>query len=184
MLSRLRALAVDLTPLRHRDFRLLWVGEIVSETGSSITLVAVYIQVYQLTGSAAAVGAIGLVQLVPLMIGSLFGGPFIDRHDRRRLLQIAQISQAGGSVLLLIGALMDSTPVAVVYMGAAIIAGVSGFALATRAAMTPNLVPRDRLPSALALNQVMYQIALIVGPAVGGVIVGSAGLAGPTRSTS
>ncbi len=177
MLSRLRALAVDLTPLRHRDFRLLWVGEIVSETGSSITLVAVYIQVYQLTGSAAAVGAIGLVQLVPLMIGSLFGGPFIDRHDRRRLLQIAQIAQAGGSVLLLIGALMDSTPVAVVYLGAAIIAGVSGFALATRAAMTPNLVPRDRLPSALALNQVMYQIALIVGPAVGGVIVGSAGLA-------
>jgi MFS family permease len=147
------------------------------ETGSSITLVAVYIQVYQLTGSAAAVGAIGLVQLVPLMIGSLFGGPFIDRHDRRRLLQIAQIAQAGGSVLLLIGALMDSTPVAVVYLGAAIIAGVSGFALATRAAMTPNLVPRDRLPSALALNQVMYQIALIVGPAVGGVIVGSAGLA-------
>ena len=177
MLSRLRALAVDLTPLRHRDFRLLWVGEIVSETGSSITLVAVYIQVYQLTGSAAAVGAIGLVQLVPLMIGSLFGGPFIDRHDRRRLLQIAQIAQAGGSVLLLIGALMESTPVAVVYLGAAIIAGVAGFALATRAAMTPNLVPRDRLPSALALNQVMYQIALIVGPAVGGVIVGSAGLA-------
>ena len=66
MLSRLRALAVDLTPLRHRDFRLLWIGEIFSETGSSITLVAVYIQVYRLTGSAAAVGAIGLVQLVPL----------------------------------------------------------------------------------------------------------------------
>ena len=176
MLSRLRALAVDLTPLRHRDFRLLWIGEIFSETGSSITLVAVYIQVYRLTGSAAAVGAIGLVQLVPLMIGSLFGGPFIDRHDRRRLLQIAQIAQAGGSVLLLIGALMDPTPVAIVYVGAAVIAGLSGFALATRAAMTPNLVPRDRLPSALALNQVMYHTALIVGPAVGGVIVGSAGL--------
>lgn len=176
MLSRLRALAVDLTPLRHRDFRLLWIGEIFSETGSSITLVAVYIQVYRLTGSAAAVGAIGLVQLVPLMIGSLFGGPLIDRHDRRRLLQIAQIAQAGGSVLLLVGALMDPTPVAIVYLGAAVIAGLSGFALATRAAMTPNLVPRDRLPSALALNQVMYHTALIVGPAVGGVIVGSAGL--------
>ncbi len=103
MLSRLRALTVDLTPLRHRDFRLLWVGEIFSETGSSITLVAVYIQIYRLTGSAAAVGAIGLVQLVPLMLGSLFGGPLIDRHDRRRLLQIAQIAQAGGSILLLAG---------------------------------------------------------------------------------
>ncbi len=176
MLSKLRALALDLTPLRHRDFRLLWVGEILSETGSSITLVAVYIQVYRLTGSAAAVGAIGLVQLVPLMVGSLFGGPLIDRHDRRRLLRIAQIAQASGSALLLAGALMDPTPVAIVYVGAAIIAGLSGFALATRAAMTPSLVPRDRLPSALALNQVMYQTALIVGPAVGGVIVASAGL--------
>jgi MFS family permease len=176
VLRRLRALAVDVSPLRHRDFRLLWVGEIFSETGSSITLVAVYIQIYRLTGSAAAVGAIGLVQLVPLMIGSLFGGPLIDRLDRRRLLQIGQIAQAGGSILLLAGSLMAPTPVAVVYVGAAVIAGVGGFALATRAAMTPNLVPRDRLPSALALNQVMYHTALIVGPAVGGVIVGSAGL--------
>ena len=77
---------MDLTPLRYRDFRLLWTGELLSETGSNITLVAVYIQVYRLTGSALAVGAIGLVQLIPLMLGALFGGPLIDRHDRRRLL--------------------------------------------------------------------------------------------------
>jgi MFS family permease len=170
-------LAIDLAPLRHRDFRLLWLGEVFSETGSSITLVAVYIQVYRLTDSAVAVGALGIVQLVPLMAASLFGGPVIDRHDRRRLLFLAQLAQAGGSALLLAGALLDSTPVAIVYLGAAIIAGLSGFALATRSAMTPTLVPRDRLPSALALNQAMYQTALIVGPAVGGVIVATAGLA-------
>ncbi len=173
---RIRSLAIDLTPLRARDFRLLWVGEIVSETGSSITLIAVYVQVYRLTGSAAAVGLIGLVQLVPLMIGSLFGGPVIDRHDRRRLLRMAQVAQAGGSILLLIGALMDPTPVVVVYVGAAVIAGLSGFALATRSAMTPTLVPPERLPSALALNQAMYQTALIVGPALGGVLIGQLGL--------
>lgn len=173
---RIRSLAIDLAPLRERDFRLLWIGEMVSETGSSITLVAVYLQVYRLTGSAAAVGLIGLVQLVPLMAGSLFGGPVIDRHDRRRLLLFAQFAQAAGSILLLAGALIDPTPVVVVYIGAAIIAGLSGFALATRAAMTPTLVPTDRLPSALALNQVMYQIALIVGPALGGVLVGQLGL--------
>lgn len=177
MMPRLRALAIDLAPLRHRDFRLLWTGEILSETGSAITLVAVFIQVYDLTGSAAAVGAIGVVQLVPLMAASLFGGPVIDRHDRRRLLFLAQLAQMGGSLLLLTGALLDSTPLPLVYVGAAVIAGFSGFSLATRSAMTPTLVPRDRLPSALALNQVMFHTALIVGPAVGGLIVGSAGLA-------
>ena len=174
---RLRSIAVDLTPLRFRDFRLLWISEILSETGSNITLVAVYLQVYRLTGSAAAVGLIGLVQLAPLMAGSLFGGPYIDRYDRRRLLLVAQIAQACGSVLLLVGALMDPTPVVVVYIGAAIIAGLSGFALATRSAMTPTLVPMERLPSALALNQVMWQTAQIVGPALGGVIIGQFGLA-------
>ncbi|MGZ4691870.1 MAG: MFS transporter [Acidimicrobiia bacterium] len=174
---RVRSLAVDLTPLRFRDFRLLWIGEILSETGSNITLVAVYLQVYRLTGSAAAVGLIGLVQLAPLMAGSLFGGPIIDRYDRRRLLLMAQVAQAGGSILLLAGALMDPTPVVVVYLGAAIIAGLSGFSLATRSAMTPTLVPQERLPSALALNQVMWQTAQIVGPALGGVIIGQFGLA-------
>ncbi len=167
---------MDLTPLRHRDFRLLWTGELLSETGSNITLVAVYIQVYRLTGSALAVGAIGLVQLVPLMVGALFGGPLIDRHDRRRLLLIGQIVQAGGSAVLLGAALMDPTPVVLVYLGAALIAGLSGFSLATRSAMTPSLVPTDRLPSALALNQAMWTTAQIVGPAIGGIIVAGLGL--------
>ena len=167
---------MDLTPLRHRDFRLLWTGELLSETGSNITLVAVYIQVYRLTGSALAVGAIGLVQLIPLMLGALFGGLLLDRHDRRRLLLIGQIVQAGGSAVLLGAALMDPTPVVLVYVGAALIAGLSGFSLATRSAMTPALVPTDRLPSALALNQAMWTTAQIVGPAIGGIIVAGLGL--------
>lgn len=170
-------MAVDLSPLRSRDFRLLWIGEVFSETGSSITLVAVYIQVYRLTGSAAAVGAIGLVQLAPLMAASLFGGPVIDRHDRRRLLAVAQVAQAGASGLLLVGALMDEPPLTLVYLAAGLIAGFSGFALATRSAMTPNLVSSDRLASALALNQVMWHTSLIVGPALGGLIVANLGLA-------
>lgn len=173
---RLRGLAVDVRPLRERDFRLLWTGEILSETGSNIAVVAVFLQVYRITGSEAAVGLIGLVQLVPLMIGSLFGGPLIDRHDRRKLLLWAQMAQAVGSVLLLASTLVHPAPLVLVYAGAAIVAGVSGFALATRSAMTPTLVPDEMLPSALALNQVMWQTALIVGPALGGVIVGQLGL--------
>ena len=170
-----RGLALDLSPLRARDFRLLWTGEIFSEIGSNITLVAVLLQVDALTHDPAAVGLIGLVQLVPLMAASLFGGAWIDRFDRRRLLLVAQIGQAGAAAVLLAGAFLGSTPLWLVYVGAGLVAGLSGFSLATRSAMTPSLVPADRLPSALALNQVMWNTAQIVGPALGGLIVGGLG---------
>ena len=173
--SGLRRLALDLGPLRERDFRLLWTGEIFSEIGSNITLVAVLLQVDALTHDPAAVGLIGLVQLVPLMAASLFGGSWIDRFDRRRLLLFAQMGQAAASGLLLGGAFLVSTPLWLVYLGAGSVAGLSGFSLATRSAMTPGLVPPDRLPSALALNQVMWNTAQIVGPALGGLIVGGLG---------
>jgi MFS family permease len=83
--ARWRRHAIDLTPLRDaRDFRLLWLGELVSEAGSQVALVAVFVQVYALTHSAAAVGLVGLVQLVPLALAALLGGPVIDTIDRRR----------------------------------------------------------------------------------------------------
>lgn len=175
--SRLRRLAVDLTPLRtSRDFRLLWLGEVVSLTGSQIALVAVYVQVYELTGSVAAVGLVGLVQLVPLALAALAGGPLIDRHDRRRLLLFAQCGEAAAAGVLLAGALVGEPPLAHVYLGAALVAGFSGFSLSVRSSMTPNLVPAGQLPAALSLNQVMFHISLIVGPAIGGILIDEVGL--------
>lgn len=172
-----RRLAVDVTPLRTaRDFRLLWVGEMVSETGSQIALVAVYVQVFALTGSAAAVGFVGLVQLVPLACAALLGGPMIDTHDRRRLLLVGQCGQALGSALLLLGAIAGDPPLALVYGGAAVVAGFGGFSLSVRSSMTPNLVPASQLPAALSLNQVMWNTCLIAGPAIGGVVIDQAGL--------
>jgi MFS family permease len=171
-LRRARSLAIDLTPLRSsRDFRLLWLGELVSETGSQFTLVALYVQVYALTHSSLAVGAIGLVQLVPLVLVSVFASPLIDRIDRRRLLLVAQVVAAGGSALLWIGAASGHPPLALVYVAAAVVGGVSGFALSTRSAMTPSLVPERLLSQALALNQAMWNTALITGPALGGILV-------------
>src|SRR5512141_2833524 len=122
-----RRVALDLSPLRERDFRLLWTGEMFSEIGSNITLVAVFLQVDALTHSPAAVGLIGLVQLVPLMLASLFGGSWIDRYDRRRLLLGAQVGQACSSAILLAGAVGGHPPVGVVYLGAGLVAGFSGF---------------------------------------------------------
>ncbi len=176
--TRIRQIAVDVTPLREsRNFRLLWFGELVSETGSNIGLVALYIQVYRLTGSAFAVGVIGLVQLVPLVAVTVLGSPLVDRIDRRRLLLIAQGGQVAASAVLLAATLAGHPHIAVVYLGAAAIAGLSGFALSVRTAITPNLVTESQLPSALALNQAMFHTCLIVGPALGGIIVGRFGLA-------
>lgn len=173
-----RRVAVDLTPLRtSRDFRLLWLGELVSEAGSYVTLVAVYVQVFALTRSAAAVGLVGLAQLVPLAFAALLGGPLIDRHNRRRLLLVGQCGQAGASGVLLVGAISGNPPLALVYLGAALAGGFGGFSLSVRGAMIPNLVPPEHLQSALSLNQAMYATCVITGPAVGGLIIEELGLA-------
>ncbi len=175
--TRIRRIAVDITPLRaSRDFRLLWIGELVSETGSFMGLVALYIQVYRLTHSAFAVGAIGLVQLVPLVGVTVLGSPLIDRIDRRRLLLVAQTGQAVASGVLLAVTVVGHPHIVIVYLAAAAIAGLSGFALAVRTAITPNLVPESQLAAALTLNQAMFQTSLIVGPAIGGIVVGRFGL--------
>jgi MFS family permease len=159
-----------------RDFRLLWFGELVSMTGSQIALVAVFVQVYALTGSAAAVGLVGLVQLVPLALAALVGGPLIDTHDRRRLLLVAQCGEAVSAGVLLAGAISGEPPLAVVYIGAGLVAGFSGFSLSVRSSMTPNLVPPGQLSSALSLNQVMWSTTLIAGPALGGILIDEVGL--------
>lgn len=168
---------MDLTPLRSsRDFRLLWFGELVSSAGSQIAVVAVFVQVYALTKSAAAVGLVGLARLVALAMAAFLGGPIIDTRDRRRLLLFAEWGQVASSSVLLAGALMGEPPLALVYLGAALVAGFGGFAAATRTAIIPNVVPRVQLPSTLSLNQLMFNTTMIVGPAIGGVVIDGFGL--------
>ncbi len=174
----LRRLAIDVTPLRaSRDFRLLWFGELVSSAGSQIALVAVFVQVYALTNSVAAVGLVGLVRLVPLALATLLGGPIIDTRDRRRLLLMAEMGQLLSSAVLMVGALMGKPPVALVYVGAALVSGCGGFAASIRSAISPNLVSKQQLPSMVALNQLMFNSTMIVGPAIGGLVIDEFGLA-------
>ncbi|HEX5094887.1 MAG TPA: MFS transporter, partial [Acidimicrobiia bacterium] len=111
-----------------------------------------------------------------MVVASLGMGPVIDRHDRRLILLGAQSGLAVASAILLGGALMGSPPLALVFGAAALNAGLQSVAMPTRSAMTPNLVPIETLPSATALNQVMWNTAMVVGPALGGVIVATAGL--------
>jgi MFS family permease len=176
--GRVRRLAVDIQPLRaSRDFRLLWTGEMISQIGSQVTLVAVFVQVYELTHSAAAVGLIGAVQLGPMVLVSIGVGPQIDLRDRRLLLIGAQLGLMVSSLLLLGGAIAGNPPLALVYGAAALNAAFVSISMPTRAAMTPNLVPPDLLAQSAALNQVMWNSAGVVGPALGGLVVAQAGLA-------
>jgi len=168
---------LDLTPLRiSRDFRLLWFGELVSHTGRQITLVALPYQVYQLTDSPLAVGMIGLVQLVPLVLFSLIGGAVADAVDRRRLLLFSQAGSMAASLLLVGGALVERPPLWFLYTAAALSSASSAFDAPARSAAIPNLVPRDRLSSAIALNQLMFQVNDVAGPAIGGLIIARLGL--------
>jgi MFS family permease len=112
-----------------------------------------------------------------MVLVSIGAGPQIDLRDRRKLLLLAQGGLMVASLLLLGGAVAGNPPLALVYGAAALNAGFVSLSMPTRAAMTPNLVPRELLANAAALNQVMWNGAAVVGPALGGIIVGQVGLA-------
>lgn len=143
--------------------------------GRQITVVAVPFQVFLLTRSTLAVGMIGLVELVPLIASTIAGGAIADRMDRRKLILVTEFGLAGTSALLLIGVLVGQPPLWYLYAVAGVQAAIAGLNNPSRSAAVPSLVPRDLLPAALALNQVLFTSAMIVGPAVAGLILGAFG---------
>jgi MFS family permease len=172
-----RGLAIDITPLRQaRDFRLIWTGQLISLTGRMITTVALPFQVFLLTRSSLAVGLIGLVEVVPLVVFGIVGGPIADRVDRRRLLLVTEAGLVVTSSLLLAGALAGHPSLAYVYAVAGLQAGLTGVNAPTRSAAIPNLVSRRQLPAAMALIQVLFNTSMIVGPALAGLILAHLGL--------
>jgi MFS family permease len=170
--SRLSRLTIDLTPLRvSRDFRLVWSGLLITAAGSQFTLVAVFVQVRDLTGSAAAVGGTGLAYVAGLVAGSLAGGAVLDAWDRRRLLMCAQVGLAAGSTILLGGAVVGEPPLWSIYLGLAVLAASSAIDGPTRSAMTTRLLGAPLMPAAQALNQVVWNTAALLGPAIAGLVV-------------
>jgi MFS family permease len=157
-----------LVALRHRDFRLYWGGTFVSQLGSQMRLMAVGVQLWDLTHSTAAVGLLGLVKLLPLLVLSLYGGVIADNLDRRRLLMATQTTLALTSVVLALATQFGWISPLLIYGVSALGAAALAFDNPARSAMVPNLVPRHHLPNALSLNILVWQIATILGPMVGG----------------
>ncbi len=168
---------VDITPLRQvPSYRWLFAGMFFVQAGRQLTVVAVPFQVFQLTGSTLAVGLLGLAQLVPLLVVSTIGGALADAVDRRRLLVIAQVVLAGTAVGLLWNTLSDVPAIWPLFVLSALNAGVSAIDSPARHAILPGLVGRALLPSALALNQTLTNIAKAAMPAIAGLLIATAGL--------
>jgi hypothetical protein len=171
-----RRIAVDLSVLRDsRNLRLLILGEVFSSLGAQAALVAIPYQVYTLTHSAALVGLLGIVELIPIVISSLLAGAIADRIERRRLMFVAQTVIALSAALLALGAFLGDPPVALIYVLAATLAAGSTIDNVTRSAIIPALAG-DRLRAALSVNYGLYQMAAVVGPALGGLVIAAAGV--------
>jgi len=176
--DRLRRLIVDVEPLRRdRDFRMLWIGQVVSGLGRQVTTIVLPYQLYVLTGTPLAIGALALVQVVPIMAFSLGGGVIADAVDRRRLLLVTQVGLAVASLALAGLALLPAPPVLAIYAVAFAAAGLGAIDQPARSSAVPRLVPRERLPAALALGQLNFQLAGVVGPAIGGLVIATLGIA-------
>ena len=173
----MRPIAVDISSLRaSRDLRLLVLGNLVSGLGTQAALVALPYQLYVETGSAFLTGLLGAVELAPLISMALLGGAIADRFDRRKLLlldQIALVATAGGLAAL---AFAGSPPIVLLYALGGLLAGFGAIQNVARSAIIPNLVDPAHLRSALALNFGLFQLTHVIGPGLGGLLIGALGV--------
>lgn len=136
-----------------------------------MTVVAVPLQVFLVTDSSLAVGLLGIAQLVPLLAFSLAGGAFADALDRRKLLLVMQVLLGLTSVGLALNSTGDDVELWPLFVLTGLAAGFSGIDSPTRSAAIPGLVRRDQLRAALALNQLLFQLGQVAGPAIGGLLI-------------
>ncbi len=177
-LRGLRRLAIlDITPLRLLPgYRALFTAMFFAQAGRQLTVVAVPIQIFALTGSTLAVGLLGLAQLIPLLAVALVGGALADAIDRRRLLFVADVILTLTAAGLFWNSLSSTPQLWPLYALSAINAGVAATYNPARQALLPGLVGRALFPAALALNQSQTNLAKTAIPALGGLLIAVAGL--------
>jgi MFS family permease len=166
--------------LQHRNFRLLWVGLLISFSGSYMQTAAILWHVSLLAPDdrrAIALGMVGLVRVVPIVVFSLISGVAADALDRRRLMLVTQSTMAVLAAILFLVTYRGLSAVWPIYALAAASSAAGAFDLPARQSMVPNLVPREHLPNAISLNTSMVQVASVLGPALGGVVIAGAGVA-------
>ncbi|MBS0422712.1 MAG: MFS transporter [Proteobacteria bacterium] len=170
---------IDIGPLkRHRDFRLLFIGQLISFLGSMVSYMAVPYQVYQLTRSNAWVGALGLAQLAPVLLFGLLGGAYADRINRRRLMLTSEAAMAVVVALLLLNSLLPHPSLAAIFVLVALLQAISAFHTPAMEAVTQKLVDPSEYAAAGALSGFRGSAGAIAGPLLGGVLIAAFGLTG------
>jgi MFS family permease len=174
-----------LAALRSRDFRLLWLGEMVSTVGSQMQLYAINWHVATLlTGQtvqlsdtisldapALGLGLIGLSRIIPIILFALAGGVLADVVDRRKLMIATRVIAALLASLLALITLSGRESVGIIYLFTAAGSAIAAFDSPARQSLVPNLVAREHLANAVSLNTLMWQVGTILGPAVTGLLV-------------
>jgi len=157
--------------LRHSDFRWIWSGQLISEAGTNMQMVAINWHIYMLTHSPVALGSIGLIRVAPLIFFSLLGGVYSDAHDRRRILFFTQSAMMllAGCLWLLTGT--GKISLGLIYVLAASTAAAAAFDAPPWQAIVPNLVPAEDLTNALSLINIQRHMAMVVGPALAGFVI-------------
>ncbi|MFK0123117.1 MFS transporter [Streptomyces nigra] len=171
-MSLTRAL-IDVGPLRGSPvFRRLWIGRTVSVLGGFMTMVTVLYQVWDMTHSAVWSGAVGLAQVIPMVVVGLLAGSWVDRGDRRRIYLIATVGQAVCALLLAAQGFTGGVPVAGVLVLVAASSCFGAIGGPAAGVFVPRLLPKEQVATGLALNQVSGQAMMLLGPALGGLFLG------------
>lgn len=165
-------LKMDLGPLRDsRDYRLLMGSGVITMFGTFISLVAVPYQIWQITGSYLAVGAVSLAEFVPMVVCGLWGGAIADALDRRRVILLSEIGLTVTSAMLMVNAMLPDPQVWLIYLVGALSAGLASLQRPSLEAMIPQVVRHDQLGAAAVLASLRWNIGAIAAPALGGVLV-------------
>jgi MFS family permease len=163
--------AIDLGPLRrHRDFRLRTIAASVSVFGAYFTLIAVPVQIMRLTDSTVAVGLVGAVEFVPIVVVGLLGGAIADRFDRRKVVLASELGALACTLVLLVNSMLAEPQLWVIYLMAAGAASASALQRPSLDAMLPRYVPHAEIPSASMVNNQAWGLAGIAGTTLGGVL--------------
>ncbi len=172
------SLFADVTPLRESPaFRRLWAGLALGNVGQQLALVAIGLQVYDITGSSLAVGLVGLSGLVPLLVLGLYGGALVDAHDRRRVALGASTALWLVAVATAAQAWLGMRSAVLLYVLVALQSAAFAVNNPARSAIVPALVRPELLPAANALNTVSWTLGFAIGPLLGGALVASHGYA-------
>src|SRR5215472_3882769 len=163
-----------LAALRQRNFAFLWFGQVISLTGDWVLFVALPFYVYSLTGSTLATGVMFIVQTIPRIFFGSVAGVFVDRWNRKRTMFVAELAQA--FVLLPLLVVHSQQWIWIVYIFAFVESIISQFFIPAKSAIIPSLVDEQHLLAANSLNSMSQELTRLVGPFLGGVLLGLLGI--------